>query len=232
MDAIMQSLGIQRSGAPICGEDHVEERIVDVILRITGDRQFGKVGRAGRGVLDMQRRPCGVVKEGYPGDGPGVGAVKPVLAFARPAELTSHVAHCGVVGAFHGEAEGAPFGVRGGELGRKRHRLVRRDGEVVGTDLPVLARPGLTRISALGLEQTGELVGSRRTVRVDAEVRSDGGVHVLAPFDDRSLLGIVAADPRTRLGRSPRLLLLTWLGRPLPGVGGGLAEIGGDELAD
>ena len=98
VDPVLQPLGVKRADPAALGGHHVEHAVVDVVVRIAGQRHLGQVGHARLAVLDLQRRPGSVVEEGHPAHLARIGTFLAVPALPGPADLTGHVAHGVVVG--------------------------------------------------------------------------------------------------------------------------------------
>lgn len=53
----------------------------------------------------------------------------------RETDFPRDIEHGGVVCPINGMPDGCPLGLGRRKLGRKRHRFVRRQGQIIGTDL-------------------------------------------------------------------------------------------------
>ena len=116
---------VQRADPAIVGHNQVHQEVVDMRVRVAGDRGIEKVGLAPCPVLDVQRWSGGVVAETDPPDRPWIGAVLASLSLPGPAEHLGDIAHGGVVGPIDPVPDGRTLGRRGGELGGEGDGLVR-----------------------------------------------------------------------------------------------------------
>ena len=191
---IGQGAGVEGADAPVIGDDDVHQEVVDVGMRVTGDRAVHQVGLAPCPVLDLQRGPGGMVAEADPPDCPWIGAVLAAGSLACPSEHLGDVPHRPVVGPVHGVPDRGTLGRRLGELGRERDRLVRREHQVEAAELARVLRPGLPRVGAASLEQQRHLSIPGHPGRVDADSLSKGCRHVGAPGRPAVAAGVVGGQ--------------------------------------
>ena len=101
-----------------------------------------------------------------------------------------------------------------------------RQGQIIGADLPLMLRPSLAIIGALGLEQALEVSILGHGEAVNAKGRRDLGREVWAPDP--------AAIPAGVVGRqaSAAIELLSWIGPEVMDRGRRVfGEVGAEELA-
>ena len=79
-----------------------------------------RVGLARRPVLNMQRRPGGVMAEADPANRTRIGPVLPARPFPGPAQDLRHVPHGPVIGPVDRVPDRGTFGWGGRELGGQR----------------------------------------------------------------------------------------------------------------
>ena len=129
-----QGACVQRPDPAVLGDDHVEQGVVDVRVRVAHHGALGEVGRAILAVLHWQGWTGGVVAEADPGHLAGFDAFLTALALARPAELTGDVAHGAVVGSVDGMPDHGALSRGRGELRRQCDRLMGCQGQIKGAD--------------------------------------------------------------------------------------------------
>ncbi len=93
-----QGAGVERTDAAVFCDDHVRDEIVQMVMRIAGDRGVDQIGGAARAVLDGKRGPRGVVSESDPADFAMIRAVFACMAFARPGEIVGRIMERFVIG--------------------------------------------------------------------------------------------------------------------------------------
>ena len=241
MDLVLgQRPRVDRADAAAVRDDEVRNEIVQMIVRIAGDRGIDQIGPAVRAVLDGERRPRRVMGEGDPAELAAVGAFFAGVALARHSEILRRVAQRLVVGEMDGVADQRPLGLGRGEFGGERDRFMRREDEVEAGVLARMRAPGRAIVGAAGLEQRIELVVPRFLPEIlYAERGGDFGRHVgpparpLAPscvIGGQLFAGLEIAAVRRDAADLQRLglrLVLRKIGADLRavGLGGDLAEI-------
>ena len=176
-----ESPRVEGSDPAIRRNDHVHQEVMDVHMRVAGDRRIENVGLSPRPILHRERRPGGVMAEADPTDRPRIGAILPAGAFACPAEHVGDVTHGAVAGPVHGIPEHRALGGCGRKLGGKTDRLVRTEDQVEAADLPLVRRPGLTVVGPPPLEEAGHLGVSWHQVGIDPDGSREDGRHVRPP---------------------------------------------------
>ena len=191
-----QRLRVDRADPAIVGDDEVRNEIMQMVMRVAGDRRIEKVGRAVRPVLDGDGRPRRVVGERHPGDLTCLGALFSCMPFPGEAEVVGGVAERVVARGVNGVADHLPLHLGGRELGRQRYGFVRGEDEVESGVCSDMLAPVLAGIGAARFEQGVELtVAGSGAGACNAERRCNAWVHVGTPVRPLAPACVVGGEP-------------------------------------
>ena len=218
---------VQRADAALRRDHQVHQKIVDVHMRIAGDRRIEQVGLPAGSVLHLQCGTGRVMAEADPSDRPRVGPIFAAGAFASPTQYLGHVAHGPVAGAIDGVPEGGALRGRGGELGREADRFVRTEHQVETGELARVPRPRLASIGAPCLEQARHFGVAGHLSGVDANCPCEDRRHVRPPGRPAVATRVVGGQPPTLFQLSPGCVHRRRVDR----LGRVLGEVAEDEVA-
>ena len=171
-----------RPDPSVVGDDEVRNEIVQMVMRVAGDRRVEKVGRPFPSVLELDGWPRCVMGERHPADLARLGALVPRMPLSGVAEILSRVAQRIVACGVYGVANHLPLRLRGRKLGRQRYGFMWGEDEVEPRVCPDMFAPVLAGVGATGFEQGVELaVAGIGASACNAERRRDSWVHVGAP---------------------------------------------------
>ena len=173
---------VDRADAAVFGDDEVRDEVMQMEVRVAGDRRIDEIGSALGAVLHSERRPGGVMGERHPADVAGIDAFCSAGPFAGRSKVLGGVAEGGVVSLVDCVADQNPFRLRRGEFRGKRNGLVGGEYEVEAGVRAAACRPGLAIVGAPGLEEGIKLRVARRAAGIfDAERSGHLGGHVGPP---------------------------------------------------
>ncbi len=166
---------------PVCRHDDVEQRIVDVVVRIAWNGSFDQECLTTWSILDRQGRSCRVMNERHPGDVAAIRPASTAMPTTCPAELVCEKAHGSIIGTTDGLADRCRLAGVSGKLNGQGDRLVGSRGEVVAADGAPQPRPWIAGVTAACLEKSIKLGTRRRATGRDAQDGGHRGGHVCTP---------------------------------------------------